>query len=302
MVNLREGYLSDSNIIKICAEHQPIPMNRLDLLPMPMRDRSGMYYRPLKQPKIISRPETANTMLQATQKLTGRDLTIDYKKAVAKEQKIPIYPDVLPQLSSGEVIPIYGSQSSTGISLANLSYTALLQATQTGAPSVAAIVGAPSAAIVGAPSAAIVGAPSTAIVGAPSTAIVGAPSTSTAIVGAPSVAGPSTAQVLTKAQSQLVRDKLATANKIASGSMKKADLVKELRYYNLSPYGNKGEIQARLEKFVRSPDVPKSKSKTTSSGLSSQITQLAKQKSKEILIPTSKEPVAPGTPEAPEID
>jgi hypothetical protein len=130
MVHIREGYLSDSNIIKMCPEHQPIPMNRLDLLPTPMQDRSGMYSRPLKQPKIISRPETAHTMLQATQNLTGRDLTIDYKKAIAKEQKMPVYPEVLPQLTSGEVIPIYGSQSSTGTTLANLTYTALLQATQ----------------------------------------------------------------------------------------------------------------------------------------------------------------------------
>ena len=268
MVHLREGYLSDTNIKKICAEHQPIPMNRLDLLPTPMTDRSGIYSRPLKQPKIISRPETAHTMLQATQKLTGRDLTIDYKKAVAKEQKIPVYPDVLPQLSSGEVIPIYGSQASTGTTLANLSYTALLQATQ-----------------------------------APSTAIAG-PSTSTAIAQAPSTAiaqAPSTSQVLTKEQSQLVSDKLALANRIASGSMKRADMVKEAKNFGLSPYGNKAEIQARIERFVRSPDVPKSKSKTTSSGLSSQVTQLAKQKSKEILVPTSKEPI-PGSPQAPEID
>ena len=268
MVNIREGYLSDSNIKKICAEHQPIPMNRLDLLPTQMKDRSGIYSRPLKQPKIISRPETAHTMLQATQKLTGRDLTIDYKKAVAKEQKIPVYPDVLPQLSSGEVIPIYGSQGSTGTTLANLTYTALLQATQ---------------------------APSTAPAPAPSTSVaVAGPSTSTA-------PEPSTAQVLTKAQSQLVSDKLALANRIASGSMKKADMVKEAKNFGLSPYGNKAEIQARIERFVRSPDVPKSKSKTTSSGLSSQVTQLAKQKSKEILVPTSKEPV-PGSPQAPEID
>jgi len=273
MVHLREGYLSDTNIKKICAEHQPIPMNRLDLLPTPMTDRSGIYSRPLKQPKIISRPETAHTMLQATQKLTGRDLTIDYKKAVAKEQKIPVYPDVLPQLSSGEVIPIYGSQASTGTTQANLSYTALLQATQTA--------------------------------GAPSTAIAG-PSTSTAIAQAPSTAiaapEPSTAQVLTKEQSQLVSDKLALANRIASGSMKRADMVKEAKNFGLSPYGKKAEIQARIERFVRSPDVPKSKSKTTSSGLSSQVTQLAKQKSKEILVPTSKEPIVPGSPQAPEID
>ena len=299
MVHIREGYLSDSNIKKICPEHQPIPMNRLDLLPRPMADRSGMYSRPLKQPKIISRPETAYTMLQATQNLTGRDLTIDYKKAIAKEQKIPVYPEVLP-IPGGDAIPIYGSQVSTGTTLANLTYTALLQATQTAAAPSTAAVGAPSTSI------AVVGAPSTSI------AAVGAPSTSIAVAAAPtaaagpststSVAGPSTsAQVLPKATAKLVSDKLALAARLGTGAMRKADMVKEAAKYRLVQSGNKADLQARLEKFVASPDVPKSKSKTTSSGLSSQITQLAKQKSKEILVPTSKDP-SPGSPQAPEID
>ena len=268
MVHLREGYLSDSNIKKICPEHQPIPMNRLDLLPTPMADRSGMYSRPLKQPKIISRPDTAHTMLQATQNLTGRDLTIDYKKAIAKEQKMPVYPEVLPQLTSGEVTPIYGSQVSTGTTLANLTYTALLQAAQTAA--------APTAA-------------------PPSTVAVAGPSTS-----APTSA-PSTSQVLPKATAKLVSDKLALAARLGTGAMRKADMVKEAAKYGLVQSGNKSDLQSRLEKFVASPDVPKSKSKTTSSGLSSQITQIAKQKSKEILVPSSKEPI-PGSPQAPEID
>ena len=275
MVHLREGYLSDSNIKKICPEHQPIPMNRLDLLPTPMRDRSGMYSRPLKQPKIISRPDTAHTMLQATQNLTGRDLTIDYKKAIAKEQKMPVYPEVLPQLTSGEVTPIYGSQVSTGTTLSNLTYTALLQAAQTAA--------APTAAPTAAP-------PPTAVVGAPSTAVAG-----------PSTSAPSTAKVLPKATAKLVSDKLALAARLGTGAMRKADMVKEAAKYGLVQSGNKSDLQSRLEKFVASPDVPKSKSKTTSSGLSSQITQIAKQKSKEILVPSSKEPI-PGSPQAPEID
>ena len=269
MVHLREGYLSDSNIIKICPELQPIPMNRLDLLPTPMADRSGMYSRPLKQPKIISRPDTAHTMLQATQNLTGRDLTIDYKKAIAKEQKMPVYPEVLP-IPGGEVTPIYGSQVSTGTTLANLTYTALLQAAQ--APSTSAPTAAP-----------------------PPTSQAG-PSTS-----APTSA-PSTSQVLPKATAKLVSDKLALAARLGTGAMKKADMVKEAAKYGLVQSGNKSDLQSRLEKFVASPDVPKSKSKTTSSGLSSQITQIAKQKSKEILVPTSKDPIVPGSPQAPELD
>jgi len=290
MVHIREGYLSDSNIKKMCPEHQPIPMNRLDLLPRPMTDRSGMYSRPLKEPKIISRPDTAHTMLQATQNLTGRDLTIDYKKAVAKEQKMPVYPEVLPQLTSGEVIPIYGSQISTGTSLANLNYTALLQATQTAAAPTAAVAAAPSTSV------AVAAAPSTSV------AVAAAPSTSVAAAG-PSTSAPSTskAKVLPKATAKLVSDKLALAARLGTGAMRKADMVNEAAKYGLLRSGNKSDLQTRLEKFVASPDVPKSKSKTTSSGLSSQITQLAKQKSKEILVPTSKDPV-PGSPQAPEID
>jgi hypothetical protein len=95
---------------------------------------------------------------------------------------------------------------------------------------------------------------------------------------------------------------LALAARLGTGAMRKADMVKEAAKYGLVQSGNKSDLQSRLEKFVRSPDVPKSKIKTTSSGLSSQITQLAKQKSKEILVPTSKEPIVPGSPEAPEID
>jgi len=272
MVHIREGYLSDSNIKKICAEHQPIPMNRLDLLPTPMTDRSGIYSRPLKQPKIISRPDTAHTMLQATQNLTGRDLTIDYKKAIAKEQKMPVYPEVLP-IPGGEVTPIYGSQVSTGTTLANLTYTALLQAAQ--APSTSA--------------------PPPTSQAPPPTSQAG-PSTS-----APSTSAPSTAKVLPKATAKLVSDKLALAARLGTGAMRKADMVKEAAKYGLVQSGNKSDLQSRLEKFVASPDVPKSKSKTTSSGLSSQITQIAKQKSKEILVPTSKDPI-PGSPQAPEID
>ena len=271
MVNIREGYLSDSNIKKICAEHQPIPMNRLDLLPTQMKDRSGIYSRPLKQPKIISRPETAHTMLQATQNLTGRDLTIDYKKAIAKEQKMPVYPEVLP-IPGGEVTPIYGSQVSTGTTVANLTYAALLQTTQT--------AGAPIAAPVAAPVAAPTAAPTVPSTSAPST---------------------STAKVLPTATAQLVSDKLALAARLGTGAMKRADMVKEAAKFGLVSYGSKAVIQARLEQFVKSPDVPKSKSKTSSSALSSQITQLAKQKSKEILVPTSKEKV-PGSPQAPELD
>jgi len=119
---LRVGYLSDENMRKMCGLHQPVPMHRLDLLPRPMENRSGLYSRPLKQPQILSRPATANVMVQATQKLTGRDLSIDYKKALEKEVKLPPIPKTLPP-PGGVATPIYGSFHRTP--LADISYANL---------------------------------------------------------------------------------------------------------------------------------------------------------------------------------
>jgi hypothetical protein len=125
MVAMREGFLSDENMKKICALHRPIPMHRLDLLPRPMTNRSMLYSRPLKEPRIISRPQTAQTMINETKRLTGRDLSIDYKKALSNEPKIPNYPK-LPSAPGGlRTTPIYGNFIVRGPNIADVAYQLL---------------------------------------------------------------------------------------------------------------------------------------------------------------------------------
>jgi len=122
MTRLRQGFLSDENMKKECLLHQPIPMNRIDLLPRPMENRSGIFTRPLKDPKIIARPESAKIMLDATQRLTGSDLTVDYMEAVKEEPKIvpmPTYPRTLPETQGIPVTPYYGNAYSLSVLLYN---------------------------------------------------------------------------------------------------------------------------------------------------------------------------------------
>lgn len=122
MTRLRQGFLSDENMKKECLLHQPIPMNRIDLLPQPMENRSGIFTRPLKDPKIIARPESAKVMLDATQRLTGSDLTVDYMEAVKEEPKIvpmPTYPRTLPETQGIPVTPSYGNAYSLSVLLYN---------------------------------------------------------------------------------------------------------------------------------------------------------------------------------------
>ena len=119
---LRQGFLSDENMRKMCGLNMPVPMHRLDLLPRPMESRSGLYSRPLKQPQILSRPATAGIMVEATQKLTGRDLSADYKSALEKEVKLRPIPKTLPP-PGGVTTPIYGSFQR--IPLADIAYANL---------------------------------------------------------------------------------------------------------------------------------------------------------------------------------
>ena len=119
---LRQGYLSDDSMRKMCGLNQPVPMHRLDLLPRPMENRSGLYTRPLKQPQILSRPATANIMIEATEKLTGRDLSADYKIALEKEVKFPVFPKTLAP-SKRMPTPVYGVMGR--VSLADIGYSNL---------------------------------------------------------------------------------------------------------------------------------------------------------------------------------
>jgi len=121
---LRSGYLSDENVRKRCGMTQPIPMDRIDLLPRPMENRSGLYSRPLKTPQILSRPATAGVMIQATEKLTGRDLSIDFKMALEKDP--PAYPKTLPR-SQRIPTPIHGNAYHPGTALADITYTQMAE-------------------------------------------------------------------------------------------------------------------------------------------------------------------------------
>ena len=132
MTRLRQGFLSDENMMKECTLHHPVPMNRLDLLPRPMENRSGLYYRPLKETKIIARPQSAGVMLEATERLTGNNLKADYMTALKEEPKIvkfPTYPNTLPDTQGIRVAPNVGN----AYSIATIAYNAL--ASQAGIPS-----------------------------------------------------------------------------------------------------------------------------------------------------------------------
>jgi hypothetical protein len=91
-----------------------------------MENRSGIYSRQLKQPQILSRPATANVMIEATEKLTGRDLSIDYKKALEKEVNLRPTPKTL-EPSRAVPTPIHGVLGR--VPLADIAYSnlALLQ-------------------------------------------------------------------------------------------------------------------------------------------------------------------------------
>jgi len=131
MTRLRQGFLSDESMMKECMLHHPVPMNRLDLLPRPMENRSGLYYRPLKETKIIARPESAGVMLDSAERLTGNNLKEDYMSALKEEPKIvkfPTYPNTLPDTRGIPVAPNVGN----AYSIATITYAAL--ANQVGIP------------------------------------------------------------------------------------------------------------------------------------------------------------------------
>ena len=81
---MRESLENDEKMKKICALYQPIPMDRLDLLPTPVANTSGFYSRPLKNPRILQRPSTAMTMVKAVDNLTGRKIGDDYMTSFNK--------------------------------------------------------------------------------------------------------------------------------------------------------------------------------------------------------------------------
>jgi len=91
---MRESLENDARMRKMCGLHQPPPMNRLDLLPAPPMNTSGIYTRPLKNPKILQRPATASAMINAVSTLSGRNIGTDYLQSLNKTPdpiRIPKY-------------------------------------------------------------------------------------------------------------------------------------------------------------------------------------------------------------------
>ena len=74
----RSGYLSDENMKSMCSAHRQIPMNRLDLLPTQPINISGINMGKMKDPRILSRPSTAATMINNNMNLTGVNVTSEY--------------------------------------------------------------------------------------------------------------------------------------------------------------------------------------------------------------------------------
>ena len=91
---MRETLENDARMRKMCGLHQPVPMDRLDLLPAPPINTSGIYTRQLKNPKILQRPTTASAMINAVSTLSGRNIGTDYLQSLNKTPapiRIPKY-------------------------------------------------------------------------------------------------------------------------------------------------------------------------------------------------------------------
>ena len=61
-----------------CILHRSAPMSRMDLLPMTLPNRSGLYLKPPKKVRIATRPQQVGMMLNDIKKRTGQDLTPIY--------------------------------------------------------------------------------------------------------------------------------------------------------------------------------------------------------------------------------
>lgn len=83
-MSVRTGFLSDENMKKMCATHQPVPMNRPDLLlPRPV-NTSGIYMRKLKETPVSQRPAKANYMLDSLEEITGTNVSVSYVDQLEK--------------------------------------------------------------------------------------------------------------------------------------------------------------------------------------------------------------------------
>ena len=121
---MRESVENDERMRKMCGLHQPVPMDRLDLLPAPLTNTSGIYTRQLKNPKILQRPVTASAMVNAVSTLSGRNIEADYLRA---SNKTPA-PIRIPRYVKND-LDVFAQQTYQGLNsfpnISNILYTAV---------------------------------------------------------------------------------------------------------------------------------------------------------------------------------
>jgi hypothetical protein len=100
----RTGFLSDENMRKICAEHRPIPINRLDLMPHNQMSTSGIYTRKLKEPKMPPRPSSVDSMTASLMRVSGVDISPEIKKSLQTtfdvDSVVRYYPERQPTMAA----------------------------------------------------------------------------------------------------------------------------------------------------------------------------------------------------------
>lgn len=100
----RTGYLSDENMRKICVEHRPIPINRIDLMPHNQMSTSGIYTRPLKEPKMPPRPSSVDAMTGSLMRVSGVDISPEVKKSLQTtfdvDSVVRYYPERQPTMAA----------------------------------------------------------------------------------------------------------------------------------------------------------------------------------------------------------
>lgn len=107
-MSARTGVLSDAAILKHCAIHRPVPMDRPDMLLLPIPKTSDVYTRPVKNYRALQRPDTAYSMLHATGRTSGVDLVGLYNKNIDEQPKTKFLAQPSHTLSPSGLDPLTG--------------------------------------------------------------------------------------------------------------------------------------------------------------------------------------------------
>jgi len=132
MSNRDGSFLSDQNMMKICFEGRPVPMNRLDLMLPPQMNTSPVYVKPTGTNPRMERPASVDTQIATLARASGvpkatlfelyrktlenkKDVKMDFSKAKL-EGRVPgrYIPDITDeimrilleaQVFSGDLVP-----------------------------------------------------------------------------------------------------------------------------------------------------------------------------------------------------